>query len=156
MQPSGRKASTARDSQRWLHGALGTSALSTSLRCLLGRMIERRGWRRLQTASFHSVSVPRLQQLCRLALFPDPQPLPSHYRKISRPLGVNKKCCWPCASAGQIQAPVFDAARLRRHIDVLDFSQFHARIFDGRYAAVGCNSTSLQHNALVGAPIITA
>lgn len=108
------------------------------------------GWRRLQTASFHSVSVPRLQQLCRFALFPDPQPLPSHYRKSVGPLGSTRKCRWPCASAGQVQA------RLRRHIDVLDFSQFRARIFDGRYAAVGCNSASLQRNALVGAPIITA
>lgn len=44
VHPSGRRASTARDSQRCLYGALGTSAVSTLLRCLLGGMIELRVW----------------------------------------------------------------------------------------------------------------
>lgn len=148
VHPSGRNASTARDSQRWLHGALGTSAVSTSLRCLLGRMIETRRWRRLQTASFRSVSVPRLQQLGRFALFPDPQPLPSHYRKSVGPLGSTRK------AAGRV--PRLGRFRPQFLIDMLDFLECRARIFDGRYVAVGCNSTSSQHNTLVGAPIITA
>lgn len=154
--PSGRRASTARDSQRCLYGALGTSAVSTLLRCLLGRMIETR-------VRAGAAQAPRLPHfipfLCRgfnnfvvPPYFLTRGPFPSRYRKSVGPLGSTRNAVGRVPRLGRFRPQFLTAHDFGYYyVDLLDSMQ---RPLTSATRAVGCNSTPSQHNTIVCALII--